>query len=103
MNARTRLAPEQRKEDILRVAIRLAESNGYDKITRKEIADAAKITEGLVSFYWGTMKQLRRSLMRHAIANKNFRIIAQGLCVNDSATRNLPPDLRSQVVNHLAG
>ena len=53
--SKTRANPELRKEHILSVAVTMAETDGYSKITRDKIAEAAGVSMGLVTRYFGTM------------------------------------------------
>ena len=64
---------------LLDIAIELAEKHGYDKITRLQISRAAGVATGTVSNQLGTMKQMRRKIVRHATRTDNKRIIAQAI------------------------
>lgn len=92
----TNLKPEQRKADILVASIRLAERDGYDRISRKQIAEAAGVSEALVSHHFGTMPHFRRELMRYAVKRGNARIVLQGLLAKDHQAKKAPDSLQAE-------
>ena len=63
----SRLNPEDRHALILDAALRMSRHYGYQKVTRADIASAAKCSEALVSQYFGTMVQVRRAVVRASI------------------------------------
>lgn len=91
---KTRANPKLRKEQILSTALDLARKNGCHKITRDSIARKAGVSEGLVSKYFGTMNNLRRTVMRAAISQRIPEIVGKGLANNDPYARKAPKDLR---------
>jgi len=74
-----RLKPDARKEDILGAALPLAERDGYTKLTREQIGEAAGVSGPVLNYYWGTMAQFRRALMRYAVQVECLPVIAQGV------------------------
>lgn len=91
----TNLKPEQRKADILGASLKIAERDGYDRISRKQVADAAGVSEALVSHHFGTMPHFRRELMRFAVKQRNARLVLQGLLAKDNQARKAPEDLQA--------
>jgi AcrR family transcriptional regulator len=79
-----RMKPDARKEDIMAAALPLAERKGYNRITRDEIALAAKVKGPVLHYHFGSMEQFRRSLMRYAVKHRCLRVIAQGIVANDA-------------------
>ena len=75
---------------------------GYTKVTRDAVADAAGVSMGLVSRYFGTMKNLRRDIIRYAIRNDIAEIIAQGLANGDDHARKAPANLKAKAATLLA-
>lgn len=100
---KTRVNPILRRENILIAAVELARENGYNKITRDDIAERAGVSMGLVTHYFETMVQLRRAVMRHAIQFEIVEIIAQGLANKDDHARKAPEELKKQAVDKLLG
>ena len=82
-------------------AMTLATRIGYSNIKRSDIAAAASVAEGLVSLYWGTMTQLKRAVMRRAVAEGNLVIIAQGLAGGDGQARKAPESVRREALDRL--
>lgn len=98
---KSRANPILRKEQILDVAIELARKDGCHKITRDNIAHKAGVSEGLVSSYFGTMSNLKRSVMRAAIARGIPEIIAKGLANNDPYARKASAELKALAASTL--
>lgn len=97
-----RLDPADREAEILAKALSLAASKGYAKVTREQIAAAAGCSTGLVSRYFGTMTNLRRTLMRKAIERGLARVVAQGLADGNPLARKAPAELKEKAAQHLA-
>lgn len=89
-----RLAPEVRTEQLLDVALRLAESEGFHRLTRDEIARRAGVATGLVSTRLGTMDQLRRAVMRRAVTQRCVPVVAQGLAAGDKHAAKADQELK---------
>jgi len=70
-------------KDLLETAILLAEEYGYMKITRDQIALQSGASTGTVSNKLGSMSQMRKKLVSHAVRTKNHRIIAQAIAMQD--------------------
>lgn len=96
-----KLQPKERREIILKAAIELARRDGYNKITRDNIAKQAGMANGTVTLYFKTMTQLRRALMRAAIAGEVLEIIAQGLAHNDPHATKAPIELQRKAIDSL--
>lgn len=102
MTATPKKPHKERAEELLQLAVSLAEGTGYMKVTRKQIADKAGVCEALVTHRLGTMAAVRRSVIRRAIATQNVRVLAQGLAANDPHARKAPDDLKQQAAQWLA-
>lgn len=97
-----RLDPKDRKRRILSAALSLAARNGYNRITRDAIAQAADCAPGLVSNYFGTMTALRRDIMRAAIREQELAVVAQGIVAKDPHALKASPELKQQALLHYA-
>ena len=97
----TRLDPKVRLSEILDASLRMARLHGYRNMTREDIAVAAGCSEGLVSSYLGTMTQVRRAVVRHAIHCKDLTVLAQALAANDPHAMKAPAELRDAAVQSL--
>lgn len=100
--SKTRANPTLRKGHILAVAVAMAKDVGYHKITRDAVAEAAGVSMGLVTRYFGTMTQLRRDIVRHAIREQVPEIIAQALANGDDHARKAPEELKMRAKAILA-
>ena len=99
-----RLQPDDRKYQILTAALAVAaRPGGYAKITREAIAKEVGCAEALVSKYFGTMPQMRRTIMRAAIVAENLAVVAQGLAAGDASAKKADPDLKARALQTLAG
>jgi AcrR family transcriptional regulator len=75
--------PTHAHDTMMTAALVVAARDGYQNMTRQAVADQAGCSAALVSRYFGTMPQLRRSVMRAAVARGDKRVLAQGLAVGD--------------------
>ena len=99
-----RLHPDDRKQQILNAAIKVAgRPGGWGKLTRDAVAREAGCAEGLVSKYFGTMIAFRRAIMRAAIRDWNLSVIAQGLAAGDKVAMKAEEDLKRKALATLAG
>lgn len=99
---RRRTDPTLRKEHILSVAVDMSQEQGYNKITRDGLAERAGVSAGLVTKYFGTMNQLRRDVMRRAIARGLADIVAQGLANRDAHAQKAPAELKAEAATLIA-
>ena len=96
------MKPEVRKEQILDAAIKVAEKNDYFTMRREDIARVAGCSDGSVSRYFGTMNQLRKAVMRHAVHHGHHIIVAQGLMRGDRQARKASQELKNEAASHIA-
>jgi AcrR family transcriptional regulator len=97
-----RLEPKERRDEILSAAVALAAKGNYQNITRDDVAAKAKCSTGLVTKYFSTMTQLKRAVMREAVAKGNVKVIAQGLADKNPHARKAAPVLREKAAALLA-
>ena len=95
---RERIDPKIRKDQILQSAIKLAMVHGYTNVTREKIAIDVGVSNSLITSYFNTMTQLRRTVMRYAINQKIPEIIAQGLANKDPHAKKAPADLKNKAI-----
>lgn len=93
-----RPGPEVRREEIMAAALALAKKVGFSGVTREGVAKQAGCSPRLMNYYYGSIIQLKRDLMRAAIAAKELKVIAQGLAVKDRVARRAPEELKQQAV-----
>lgn len=88
-----RLPPNERRAQILNVALELATESGYHKLTRHTVATNANVSLALVTHYFPS-DTLGAAVMREAVRTENLSIIAQGLACRDPIARRAPVELR---------
>lgn len=103
MTKRRRLDKTIRHEEIMSAALAEASANGYQWITREGIAQRAGCSAGLVTNYFGTMIQLKRSVVRAAIAQRVLPVIAQALADGNEHARSAPEDLKAAALATIKG
>ncbi|MBK9741363.1 MAG: helix-turn-helix transcriptional regulator [Actinobacteria bacterium] len=59
-----RLAPDERRAQILRAADEIFRSHPYDEVSLDSIAEAAGITRGLINHHFGTKRELYVEVVR---------------------------------------
>jgi len=96
-----RFKPEVRKDAILEAATALALDDGLCAVRLIPVAQRAGVTNGLVSHYFGTVKQLHRAVVRHAIHAEILPIVAQALAAGDSDARKAPDELKQRALASL--
>lgn len=99
--SKSRADPTLRKDNILSVAVGMAKTEGYNHINRDRIAEAAGVSMGLVTRYFGTMGQLKTAVMRRAVKQGIAVIVAQGLANGDDHARKAPAWLKADAVKLL--
>ena len=70
----SRLAPGQRREQILDAANALLAERGYDEVSVEDIASAAGVTRGLVHHYFGGRKQVYIALLERIGAQREEQL-----------------------------
>lgn len=100
--SKRRANPALRMEHILNAALEVAKENGFNKITKQSIAEAAGISVSLIGYYFKTVPQLKRAIMRAAISNGIVEIVAEGLAVKDPHARKAPKELKTRAAQLIA-
>ena len=65
---RTRLSPEQRREQLLDLGVRLLGSRSVDELSIDLLAEEAGISRGLLYHYFGSKQGFHEAVVRHAAA-----------------------------------
>lgn len=102
MTKRIRRLPKERKQELLQVALALAERHGYLNVSRAAIAAKCGVSESLLSHYFGTMPQFRRTLMRYAVEQESLLVVAQGLITRSPHALKASDDLKARACAWLA-
>jgi len=97
-----RTSPALRYTHILGVAVEKARTIGWNNLTRSMIAEAAGVSEALVSHYFGTMEELKQTVMNAAVQRRVIEIVAQGLAAGNPAARSAPEEVKAQALAWMA-
>lgn len=93
---------EDRDGRILEAAIRLAEVDSFQWLTRDDVADKAGVSPGTVSNAYGTMRALKRAVLEEAVKRRILPIIAEGLGARHPIALAAPEDLRREALASIA-
>ena len=104
------MAGEQRRSQIVRVAMRLFSRRGFRGTTTKEIARAAGVSEAMVFRHFATKEELYsaiiddkacagdaedpRQIVADALAEKNDRAVFEGLALNALVQNECDPEFQ---------
>lgn len=94
----SRKKPAIRREEILTAALQLAESKGYNTVSRDDIARKLGVSGPTVQYHIGTMANLRRDIVRAAIKQENLVVLGQALVLRDKHAAKAPDDLKRAAV-----
>lgn len=95
---RVRLTVADRREDIMRAALRVVAKQGFLCTTFQDVADEARCTKPLVIQRLGKQEEFRRAVLDRAIADENLAVIGQGLILRDRRCRRLPDDVKKRAL-----
>lgn len=95
-----RMKPKDRKDLLLKAALKASVIHHYKHVTRQQIADEAGVSESLISAYFGTMCRLRRDIIRAAIREEELEVLAQALVAGDSHARKAPKELKEKAFKY---
>ena len=93
--AHVRMAPEDRKAQILEVAYKLTRKIGFKKATRTAIAAEAGVTPGLVGVYYPGRTTLRNAILQAAIAHADKKTVRNALDHGIGEGVRIPKALRA--------
>lgn len=85
---------ETNRTHILKACMKLAAAKGYRHILRDEIAVEAGVHPSNISYHFGTMIELRRTIMREAVRTECLPVIAQGLAAGDKHARKCSSEVQ---------
>ena len=91
------------KLNILRSAVRLAESEGFTNITRDGVATAARVACGLINYHFKTMDDLRDAIIQYAVDESILTLIAQGIVYGHPIAVNAPDGIKLKALQSQMG
>lgn len=90
------------KPELIAVATKLAEKTPLHMVTRGAIAKKAKVAPSLVSFYIGTMDEMRADIVRQAIKTDNVAALANAMRANHPGVAEAPKAMKLAAAKLLA-
>lgn len=91
-----------RDNRILDAALRLAEADHYNFITREAVAREADVSPATINNVYGTVVGLKRAVLAAAVERRILAVVAQGLGDRHAIVLAAPEDLRYEAAMHLA-
>ena len=101
MPKHVRMEPQARRQSLLQIAVEIAKTKGFDKVTKYDIANKGKISHGLITHYFPTMKILRYEIIQFAIQHEVLPVLAQGISRNEEQSLHIKPELKTKVLEYL--
>lgn len=90
------------KQKILLAAVKVAEKRPLYMVTRGAIAKRAKVAPSLVSWYLGTMDELRASVVALAVETNNAAVVASAMIAHHPGVKNVSGELKQAALKFLA-
>ncbi len=84
----------RRRQEILDMALELANEQGFSKFTSVELAKALGCSWGVIFHYFGTMDLLRNAVMCLAVDQRNTKVILDGLIIKNPVALEAPDELK---------
>lgn len=95
-----RMIRKDRKPLLLDAALLAAESKGFNKYTRDDVAEFSYCSPTLINAYFTTKIKLDRAVMKLAINRESLTVIADGLIDGDPTARRMTDqDLKSRALD----
>lgn len=88
----------ERDARVLEAALAAAVEHGYQWITRDDVAARAGVSNATVSNAYGDMVDLKRRVLREAVARPVLAIVAQGLADRHAIALDAPPHVKEQAL-----
>ena len=88
---------------ILCAASHLAETRGWNRFSRQDVATSTNLSSGRVSAFGAGcgMSELRDAVMRKALADRNLVILAAGVIHQHPIALGAPEELRARALANL--
>ena len=87
-----------RREKIVKIACRMANSSNYKNVRRDSLALACKMSTGNLTRIIGSMDHLRTMIIEYALTNGDDNIVAQAIVDNHPAIKDLSYNKRKKIL-----
>jgi AcrR family transcriptional regulator len=90
---------DDRREALIAAATELAEEHGYCNLTREMLCYRAEVSRALINSYFpGGIAEVKEAVIAHAVAKRNYRIIAEAVLYRHPAVSRIKSKVREQVI-----
>lgn len=93
----------ERKQQLLNIAVDVAEKAGCDGLNARNLAEKAGVSYSLVCLHFPSIKNLYESVFKEAIRVENLGVIAQGIEYEFPILQEIPAPLREKAVLYQKG
>lgn len=91
-----------KKKEIFSAACSLMRAHGAWKVTREQIAEAADVAPALVSYYHGSMEEIRDSVAQEALKTKDWLLLSRFMVLGHPISREMTLYVRNQCLRAMA-
>lgn len=89
--------PADRENDIFQAAIKLATEGKLYNMSGHQIGVAAKCSRTLINQYFHSIENLRGKVIKHALQNELWQILAQAAARYDPLVKDMTQDQHSKM------
>lgn len=89
-----RMSPDERYQQLLAVAVDVADSEGFLSLTHSKVANRAGVVKGTVFHHFKTIDALRDDVMKVAVKEEMLRVIASGLAMGNKIAIDAPTNVK---------
>ena len=98
---RTRLEKNERRDQLVGLALNLAKESSYLTVTLQEVANRAKVVKGTVVHHFKTTELLRDAIVDEAVYSAELKIIAEALANKHPRALMAPERLRREAAEYI--
>jgi len=98
-----RLTPEERKQQLVEIALGLAQDKSLELITAKQVTGAAGVCANLIQVHFGNMPNFRNEVMQEAISRGELEVIGHGITGQNEVAVKIPDKLKTEALNSIKG
>lgn len=97
MTGRTRMKPDDRKQQMLEAGLSIVLKHGVKGLTRQALAEKSGATDGLVNHYFGRRSQMRQIILAEGIYNRKDKRVLDRALEAGFKVEKIPKELRAVV------
>lgn len=89
------------KDKIMAAALKLSAKHGFRNVTRLQIAGAAGVATGSVSYHYDSMRKLQAAIVSESIVQNDVVVFTQALAERHPLALKAPDTLKALAQRHL--